>query len=573
MAETVNGQSSGTDEPHPPAFSTFAKTCDGIRSTRSKLKKIDILSKYISSLSDETGLKIATTFLSGRIFPPGETNQEVNVGYSLLWKALSDMFNLTGSELSTYYKRYGDLGDAAAEIFEIKKPVQMQRTLLAEPGASLSLNDVYLTFKEISKTRGANSIERKLQILKRLLSDLWKPDEARYIVKILTTEMRIGLVEGLVEEALAKSFGKSLDEIRTANLIVGNIGLVAVLAKRGKLSESKLEPHRPTNFMLAETAEDANDLYSKFETMPVLSEFKYDGIRAQVHLGDKVVRIFSRNLADITHFFPEIETSFLATKEKTLIVDGEIVAFKDGNPLSFQLLQRRLRKKKISDKDSPVRYFAFDLLYHNKSSLISRPVGERVRILRSIDFPGVVSFSEQREVSSPAEITAMFDESRSLGFEGLVVKDPSSPYSPGRRGKSWVKLKKELDTLDVVVVAAEYGHGKRAGVISDYTFAVRDRSELKVVGKAYSGLTDAEILQMTDLLKSITLQDFGYRRTVKPHVVMEVAFDAIQRSDRHDSGFALRFPRIKRLRLDKSITEIDSLERVRGIYEAQRVKV
>jgi DNA ligase-1 len=235
-------------------------------------------------------------------------------------------------------------------------------------------------------------------------------------------------------------------------------------------------------------------------------------------------------------------------------------------------LQRRLRKKERSVEDVPLMYFAFDLLFKNSVSFIERPLEERVMALESLKLEQPLTFSSRRLVNRIEEISEMFSESKSQGYEGLVVKDPNSSYTPGRRGRSWVKLKKELDTLDVVIVAAEYGHGKRAGVISDYTFAVRDGSDLKVIGKAYSGLTDLEIREMTDLLKSITEIDQGYRRIVKPKIVLEVAFDAIQKSERHDSGFALRFPRIKRIRWDKSPNEIDTLDKVRQIYESQRVR-
>ncbi len=439
--------------------------------------------------------------------------------------------------------------------------------------STLTVKDVYSAFKELARATGKGSQERKQQILERVFTSIQDPVEAKYLVRILTGEMRIGLVEGLVGESIAKAFGKTLEEIRTSNLVTGSIGLVAVLARDNRLSEARLTPGRPTNFMLAETAETAEDLHKRFERMPVLSEFKYDGIRAQAHLFNSKVVIFSRNLEDMTRFFPEIEAKLEKFEGPDLILDGEIIASRDGTPLSFQLLQRRLRKIERSANDVPVRYLVFDLLYFDKP-IIDAPLAERVKTLRTLKFgeDRVVSFSEQRAVQSPEEILQMFQESKNLGFEGLVVKDPASKYTPGRRGASWVKLKKELDTLDVVIVAAEFGHGKRAGVISDYTFAVTDGPDLRVIGKAYSGLTDQEIDEMTTTLKLITLKDYGYRRTVKPQIVLEVAFDAIQMSDRHDSGYALRFPRIKRIRMDKSVDQIDSLEKVKGIYESQKVK-
>ena len=563
---------SDTSQKQPGSFSIFSNTCDKIRSTPSKLKKIEYLSEYFSKLGPDD-LRVAASILSGRIFAPGEMEQDINVGYSLLWKAISELLGISAQELAAFYRRHGDLGSAIEEALQDRKMVDHQTVLLDHPKQELTIQSVHFAFRELAGTVGRESTDRKLQILKRLLLGVQNANEAKYLVKIVSGEMRIGLVQGLVEESISKAFGYPLEEIRTGNLVSGDIGLIAVLSKERKLSEAKLEPMRPTNFMLAETAENAEDLCSKFDAMPVLSEYKYDGIRAQVHCKNGQIRIFSRNLADVTVFFPEIESSFMFSEKRAIITDGEIVAFKDGHPESFQLLQRRLRKKAITENDVPVRYFVFDLLYNGGSSLIDQTLKERIEKLRSMTFGEHVSYSEQRLVYSAKEVAKMFDESKSLGYEGLVVKELSSAYSPGRRGSSWVKLKKELDTLDVVIVAAEFGHGKRAGVISDYTFAVKDGDDLKVVGKAYSGLTDNEIDEMTNLLKSITLQDSGFRRTVKPQVVLEVAFDAIQKSDRHDSGFALRFPRIKRLRPDKSPYEIDTLDKVKTIYENQKIKV
>ncbi|MGI0079573.1 MAG: ATP-dependent DNA ligase [Nitrososphaerales archaeon] len=550
------------------AFVEFAETCEAIGSTRSKLQKIRILSEYLSQMESDEALKTAVTFLSGRIFPPGENERELNVGYSILWNMISELSGLSDTELSKRYLKHGDLGDVFAGILSGRSGAPLFQTLVEN---RLDLGDVHSAFQDLSKTTGEKAVERKKQILLRLFSSAKSPLEGKYLVKILAREMRIGLVEGLVEESIAKCYSKTLEEIRMADLLIANPGEVALLAKHNRLSNARLEPLRPTNFMLASSARDGKDLFGKFKLTPFFAEFKYDGIRAQLHKCDANVRIFSRNLADISQFFPEVKEALSNFEERVLILDGEIIAFQDEKPLPFQMLQKRLRKLSRSESDTPIRYFAFDILHHG-TSLIGRPFEERLEILRSIKTPEIISFSEQRKVSSVEDVQAMFAESKELGYEGLVAKDPASHYAPGRRGNSWVKLKEELDTLDVVIVAAEYGHGKRAGVISDYTFAVKEGADLKVVGKAYSGLTDAEISEMTTVLKSITLRDSGYGRTVKPQVVIEVAFDAVQRSDRHDSGFALRFPRIKRIRTDKSVSDIDTLEHVRKIYEAQKVK-
>ena len=587
-ATEANGRAgSDAGSPSSSPFLEFARTCEKIRSTRSKLQKVEFLSKYLVGLASDTDLKIACTFLSGRIFPPdSDSANEVNVGYSLIWSTFANLLGVDDKVLSSFYLKHGDLGSAIEDFLSSNSFAGIDRFSDATGlfgQQSLTLEEVFRSFKELARSSGKGSSERKRQTLSRLFySTMKEPIAVKYLARILTAEMRIGLVEGLVEESIARAFHKTLQEVRTANLVTGSVGLVAILSRHDKLQEAKLVPLRPTNFMLAETAESAEEISERLigeeggNSRFVLSEYKYDGIRGQVHVSGGRVAIFSRNLENITRFFPEIvhdlEESFKPADED-LILDGEIIASSDGSPLPFQLLQRRLRKLARSESDVPVRYFVFDILYFGRP-LIDLKLSERLRLLKSLGLgSGRVAYSWQRPVSTASEIAEMFQESKDLGFEGLVVKDPDSPYTPGRRGASWIKLKKELDTLDVVIVAAEYGHGKRAGVISDYTFAVKDEEgSLRVVGKAYSGLTDAEIGEMTETIKQLTLKDYGYRMSVKPQIVLEVAFDAIQRSDRHDSGYALRFPRIKRIRSDRSVFDIDTLEKVRRIYEGQKVK-
>jgi DNA ligase 1 len=556
----------------PAYFLQFADVCRQIEATRSKLSKTEIVSKYFLSLSDQD-LRLASTFLSSKVFPPGFATPKINVGYTLIWRALTMFYSIRDSELSQHYFKYGDMGSAIEDWLRSNPAGEDGRKgaiLLGE--SDLTLSEFYSSLLDLSRASGKGSTTRRQRIIEKFFTLARDPVEVKFIVRVLGGEMRIGLVEGLVEESIARAFGRTLEEVRSANLVTGDIGEVAVLARHASLGEAKLVLFRPTNFMLADSAPDSDGLFKKIGGEPALSEYKYDGIRAQLHFSGGVTKIFSRNLEEVTRYFPEITKTAGAELINSVILDGEIVPFSDGRPLPFQSLQRRLRKLVPSADDAPIRYFAFDVLYKEKP-LILEPLSTRAAILKSLDLSGIFIVSEKRTVSSPLEIKSMFDESKSLGYEGLVVKNPGSTYKPGRRGKSWIKLKAELDTLDVVIVAAEYGHGKRAGVISDYTFAVRDQDDLKVVGKAYSGLTDAEILEMTALLKEITVQDFGYRRTVRAQVILEVAFDAIQKSSLHDSGFALRFPRIKRIRTDKTVTDIDSLDKVREIYENQKAKL
>jgi DNA ligase-1 len=283
--------------------------------------------------------------------------------------------------------------------------------------------------------------------------------------------------------------------------------------------------------------------------------------------------MFSRKLEDVTNSFPEI-ASAAALLPAEFILDGEVLAYREGRPLHFQELQKRLRRKAVTDHligEIPIVYIPYDILYLNGQPLINRPLTERKELLSQIRFKQPIIDLGYRIVSTAQQIACAFNESRDGGHEGLVVKELESQYYPGKRGRHWTKLKYELDTIDAVIVIAEYGHGKRAGSLSDYTFAVKDDNDgsLKTIGKAYSGLTDEEIAKMTDRLRSIAVKDEGYRLVVRPEIVLEVAFDSIQKSNRHDSGFALRFPRIKYIREDKTVSDIDTMRRVQRLYESQ----
>ena len=410
--------------------------------------------------------------------------------------------------------------------------------------------------------------------------------EGQYVVKILTGDLRIGLREGLVEEAVAKAFDVALDQVREANMLLGDIGQTAALAARKELHRAELSIFRPIKSMLATPQPSAEAVWQRFvgaadadrkPPSPTLTavylEDKFDGIRAQLHRSAQRVEIFSRDLRRITGQFPELADQARKFGEE-LIIDGEIIAFQEGRGLTFFDLQRRLGRKSDSEDlfahaaaDVPVAFVVFDLLWLNGQSLLRIPLHERRRHLAKVRLPSQFQIAKLISAHSAAEIEQTFQQARRRLNEGLMIKDPESFYLPGTRGMFWFKLKKALATLDVVVVAAELGHGKRNNVLSDYTFAVRDETtgDLLPIGKAYSGLTDEEIAQLTEHFKQNTIADLGRYRKVKPNIVLEVAFNSIQPSPRHASGLALRFPRIKAIRRDKNIDSIDTLQYARDL--------
>ncbi len=550
-------------------FSHFVDMCEKVRQTASKNAKVAAIAEYLIKLKDadggsDTSLAAAVLFMSGAIFPKG-SGLALNVGFNTVMRSLSEIARLEPEEIQKIYLKHGDMG-ALAEYVVSKR---QQSPLVAQ---QLLLPDLHDQLRKIADAAGSGAAEAKRKILTGLLINS-SPLEAKYLIKIAAGELRVGVVEGLVELAIAKAFGRDVQAIRQAMLLSGDIAQVALLAKKDALSTAIMKPLAPLSFMLADvmfSAEEIEQYYNK----PLICEFKYDGIRVQLHKFGGKIKMFSRKLEDVSSSFPEI-VSAVSLLPAEFILDGEVLAYRGGRPLHFQELQKRLRRKAVTDRlmdEIPVVYVPYDIMYLDGQPLIIRPLRERKKLLSQIRFKEPLIDLGSKVVSTAQEITCAFKESRDAGHEGLVVKELESEYRPGKRGRHWTKLKHELDTVDAVIVIAEYGHGKRAGTLSDYTFAVRDEHDgdsLKTIGKAYSGLTDAEIAKMTDKLRSITVTDEGYRLVVRPEIVLEIAFDSIQKSDRHNSGFALRFPRIKYIRTDKTVRDTDTMEKVQRIYERQ----
>jgi DNA ligase 1 len=546
-------------------FSHFVYVCEKVRHTASKNAKVVAIAEYLPQLDDDddTSLAAAVLFMSGAIFPKG-SGLALNVGFNTIMRSLSEIGRLEPEEIQKIYLKHGDMG-ALAEYVVSKR---QQSPIMAQ---QLLLPDLHDQLRKIADAAGSGAAGAKRKILTGLLINC-SPLEAKYLIKIVTGELRIGVVEGLVELAIAKAFGRDMQAVRQAMLLSGDIAQVALLAKKDALSTAIMKPLTPLSFMLADVMFSAEEI-AQYYNKPLICEFKYDGIRVQLHKFSGKVKMFSRKLDDVTNSFPEI-ASAVALLPAEFILDGEVVAYRDSRPLHFQELQKRLRRKAVTDHmigEIPIVYIPYDIMYLGGQPLIDRPLTERKELLSQIRFKEPIIDLGYKVVSTAQEIACAFKESRDAGHEGLVVKELESQYHPGKRGRHWTKLKHELDTIDAAIIIAEYGHGKRAGTLSDYTFAVKDNHDgsLKTIGKAYSGLTDAEIAKMTDKLRSITVRDEGYRLVVRPEIVLEVAFDSIQKSDRHDSGFALRFPRIKYIRTDKTVSDIDTMEKVHRIYEHQ----
>ena len=537
--------------------------------TRARTAKVDVLARALADVNarEPSRLAFAARFLTGTMLATDD-ERTLGAGGALVFEAASSVSGMPHAELGARARAAGDLGTAigdaiAAALASGRRP--------APPG--LRLEDAEAVALALAET---GSRSEKLRALCTAF-ERCSPVEARYLARAILGEMRVGAKEGIVEDAIAKAFGRKLSDVRRAAGLVTDMGELARLAAEGLLDEARIVLGRPLGFMLATPIETARgaDL-----AVPHAVEDKIDGIRAQAHVAPDGVHLFARGKGPVTRAFPDIAGPLAeAAREGGLppaILDGEIVVMTDGGrPRPFSAIQPRLKKTEPDQellRDHPVRYVVYDILFEGDEALLGLPFLERrARLTRWAEHaPACVLLHDSRPLVSKEAIDAEFDAARARGFEGLVLKRLDAPYAAGVRGFAWLKVKKALATLDVVVVAAERGHGKRAGVLSDYTFAVREGGELLTVGKAYSGLTDEEIRGMTTRLEALAIgeEQHGYLR-VRPEIVLEVAFDGLQRSDRHSSGFALRFPRIARIRDDKKPDDADTLDAVKALWDAQ----
>ena len=535
----------------------FVEMADAVGATTKKLEKLRLISQFFKS-ADLGDAELAARFLSAHVFPRHD-ERTLGVGGANLSLVIAEAAGQSGESLGAAYRSHGDLGDMAED-------------LLSRTGheGDLSLLGVSLLFKGLAEAKG--QAEKSDLLISAFARS--SPGDVKYIVKIITGDLRIGSKESLVEEAIAKTYERPLAAVRRANMMTGDIGETLRLAAEDKLARAVVRLFHPLGFMLAAPVETADDLFAgdRSSSAALLVEEKYDGIRAQVHTDGGKVRIFSRTLDEVTEF-PELAPQ-MAELPGELILDGEILAWSGTRPMPFTELQKRLGRKRVDEnlqREIPVTFVAFDTLYQDGELVLDEPLIRRKARLDAIvaNAPAALRIAGRTECRTVEEVRAAFRAALTAGHEGIVAKAADSPYTPGRRGGYWFKLKEPFATLDVVVTAVEYGHGKRHEVLSDYTFAVRDGDKLLNIGKAYSGLTDAEIREYTDYFLQHTIEDHGYRRTVEPTVVLEVAFNNIQKSARHSSGYALRFPRIVRIRRDKPASEIDTLAHVAKLFTRQ----
>jgi DNA ligase 1 len=546
----------------------FAEAAEAIASDAGKLAKVAILGEYLRSL-DDADLAPAARFF--------ESKRALSVGGATIVSAARAAWGITSEQLSRGYRGSGDLGTALASYVRAPHDLGLFRTTLT-PSAFMSLLD------EIAAASGKLANKKRQALVERILGACETELEAKYVIKILTGELRIGLREGLIVEGIAAAFSAPIDDVRRAAMAAGDIGAVAVAAKRGTLADVEIAYGAPIAFMLASPMQFGSE-YKELASQSWLVEDKFDGVRIQAHKHGERIRLFSRRLNETTNAWPEVVDALRLLRDD-VILDGEIIAMRDGSVLPFRYLQTRLQRKDVTPElqaEVPVAFVVFDCLALGARFLLDEPLEVRREELADLRLGGTVQAAPWSTVEAGAtqeDLHDRFEAARTRGNEGLIFKRTDSPYAPGKRGKWWLKLKRELDTIDAVVVGVEWGHGKRSQMLSDYTFAVRgDGGELLVIGKAYSGLTDVEIAEMTQWFLAHRIpetqadrvyEELGLSRheiPVEPRIVVEIAFDIVQKSDLHKGGFSLRFPRIARIRDDKSADQADTIERVREIYK------
>ena len=548
------------------SFLSFAELCQRVEGVSGSLEKIDLAAAFLKELNDDE-LAVASGFIMGDLFPPN-LDLVMGVGPSILYEAMARACGCSIEKISDMLRATGDPGLVASAAVEKKKPIGFAAFVEDEP---LSIEEVYQRFLAVARASGKGSQDTRIKNLQYLFSKA-TPLEAQYIARLAIEDMRIGIGEGGIRDAIARAFSREAADVERAYNLTNDIGLVAVNARKGTLSDLNVLINHPIKMMLAQLGEGIPASMQELGSAAV--EWKYDGARVQIHKDGKRVRIFSRRLEDVTRSLPEIVRLAQEVRADKAILDGEAVAIgKDSRPLAFQEILKRFRRKynvEKQAKETPLRLFLFDLIYLDGKSTVDLPLARRRELLEGIVDPSILAGQVVTESVQKAE--EIYRQALETGHEGLILKNPLSLYSPGKRGKNWLKIKPVMETLDLAVIGAKWGEGRRASFLGSYRLACLDEATGKLldIGWVATGLTDEALAELTEMFRELILVQKGMEVELKPAVIFEVAYEEIQKSQSYSSGYALRFPRLVRVRDDKSLEEADSLERVESLYRVQR---
>jgi len=549
-------------------YEKLVELYDALDSTTKRLEKTAILSDFLKMVGDidPENLPVVTLLSLGRIFPTW-SEEELGIGSKLLMKAIGLVVGVTEEEVEDQVRDSGDIGAASQELFKRK----VQSTLFMQ---HLSIDKVHQNLVKIADISGGRSQYKKLEILRELLSSA-SPEEAKYITRTVLEELRVGVGEGTLVDAISQAFNVPKETVDRAHMLTNDLGLVAKTAREEGvegLDKLTLKPGKPVKHMLAQLSPGYKE--SIKEMGYALCETKYDGIRVQIHREGDDINLFTRRLENISNAVPEI-TEYIkkSIKPANFIVEGEIIVTKDGKPISFQYILQRVRRKYEIDRlreEIPLTLYLFDVLYYEKPTL-DEPFKDRRKLLEEIVevIPGKLELSKQVKVTPETSDLALnlFNESIEEGHEGVMLKDPNAPYTPGLRGKRMVKWKATPETLYLVVVGGTYGKGRRANLIGSFLLALQDENkELKTLAHVATGLDDKTLLELSKMSEPLITRKVGRKVEMVPSIILEVAFSEIVKSPEYESGYSLRFPVVKRIRTDISIDDIDTVERVESMF-------
>lgn len=558
------------------SFREFAQACKVIESTSGSLDMTALVAELLGKVTPEE-LPVVTHFVMGEIFPAW-SSEEIGVGAGILYNALAKSAGIAVNDIKELVRQTGDIGETAVRALQKVSTGQATFSAFLEETDDISIMEVFARFKAISKASGKGSQTSKIKHLQYLFNSA-STEEVGYIARLAVEELRIGVGEGIVRDAISRAFDVSSDDVERAFMLTNDLGLVALTAKEGGRDAVLLlglELNRPIRMMLAQVTPSLDAALSDLGTAAV--EWKFDGARVQIHKDGDNITLFSRRLENITDSLPDIVQAVRANvNADSAILDGEAVAIdEDSRPRAFQDILKRFRRKydvQSTAREIPLILNLFDIMYLNGEELLDLPlVQRRAKLQECVKNGDYIKVDAQYLTDDPEKILEIYNEALKAGHEGVMIKNPESSYSPGKRGKNWLKKKPVMETLDLVVIGAEWGYGRRTSFLGSYALACHDpdTGRFLPVGRVATGFSDEQLAELTELFSDLIVVESGTEVEIKPEIIFEVAFEEIQKSVNYESGYALRFPRLVNVRSDKSLEDVETIGRLEEMYLVQR---
>ena len=549
-------------------YEELVKIYSRLEKTAKRLEKVEIISEFLKNISkDETSMVV--NLLQGKVYADWE-ELKLGVSEKIVLKIINQSTGIPQSKIEELWKKMGDLGKVSEKLIKEKH----QRTLTSK---KLTLDKVYKNLRRLSEFQGKGTVGRKVSLITELLTNA-SPDEARHIINTVIGDLRVGVAAGIIRDSVAKAFDRDVGEIEDNYNVSADYGKVAELCKEGRL-ELRLSPGKPVKLMLSIKVENINEAFEAVGK-PAQCEFKLDGFRLQCHFDEEEIKLFTRNMENVTKQFPDV-VKYLKenVKGKNYILDSEAAGIKEGRYTPFQSISQRIKRKYNIEKmarDFPIELNVFDVIYYNEKNLMNEPLSKRRELLEKIinEKKGRIVLTKKLVSDDEKKVKKFYDEALKAGTEGLMIKNLDSKFIPGRYVNGWVKLKPVLEPLDLVITGATWGEGKRSNWLSSFIVSCRDKDRFLEVGRVGSGVKEKnegiKFSELTKELKKLITKISGKEVEVRPMIVLEVSYEEIQKSPSYSSGYALRFPRVLNLRFDKPLSEVNTLRDVERIYNLQR---